>query len=100
MIYSGISASEITKIFITHFHGDHCLGLPSILQRLALDRVKHPVQIYFPASGQNFFDNIRGVSGYYDTAFIEPHPIDLEGVIYSDDKLTIRTERLAQVNFV
>ena len=94
MIHTGISASEITKIFITHFHGDHCLGLPSILQRIALDRVKHPVQIYFPASGQKFFDNIRGVSSYYDTAFIEPHPISQEGVICTDDKLTIRTEQL------
>jgi len=94
MIFSGISATEITKILITHFHGDHCLGLSSVLQRLSLDKVQHPVQIYYPASGQNFFENIRGVSSYYDVAFIEPHPIKQEGIIFSDENFTVKTLRL------
>jgi ribonuclease Z len=94
MIFSGISATEITKIFITHFHGDHCLGLASILQRLSLDRVQHTVQIYFPASGCGFFENIKGVASYYDVAFIEARPIDEDGVIYADDNLVITTKRL------
>jgi len=94
MIFSDISATEITKIFITHFHGDHCLGLSSILQRLSLDKVQHPVQIYYPASGQNFFENIRGVSSYYDVAFIDPHPIEQEGVIFFDQDLIITAQHL------
>lgn len=92
MIFCGISATEITKIFITHFHGDHCLGLSSILQRLSLDKVQHPIQIYYPASGQNFFENIRGVSSYYDVAFIEPHPIEQEGVVFSDENFIVKHE--------
>ena len=31
MLYAGVSVREITHIFITHFHGDHCLGLPGVL---------------------------------------------------------------------
>ena len=95
MIFSGVTATDITKIFITHFHGDHCLGLASILQRLSLDRVQHTVQIYFPASGIEFFENIKGVASYHDVAFIEAHPIESDGVIYEDANLLITAKRLS-----
>lgn len=94
MIHSGISASDITKIFITHFHGDHCLGLPSIIQRISLDRVQHEVEIYFPASGIEFFENIRGISSFYDVAKIKPCPVEKDGIIYKNKDLTITAARL------
>jgi ribonuclease Z len=48
---AGVSPSSITRICLTHLHGDHCLGLPGVLQRLALDDLERPVHLYFPASG-------------------------------------------------
>ncbi|MBT2512670.1 ribonuclease Z [Arthrobacter sp. ISL-30] len=53
MIHAGVSASEVTRICITHVHGDHCYGLPGVLSRLALDRVAHPVRLHYPASGED-----------------------------------------------
>jgi ribonuclease Z len=41
MIFAGVTASQITRICITHFHRDHCLGLPGVLQRMSLDRVPY-----------------------------------------------------------
>ncbi|HWM97084.1 MAG TPA: MBL fold metallo-hydrolase, partial [Streptosporangiaceae bacterium] len=34
MQFAGVAASQISRICITHFHGDHCLGLPGVLQRM------------------------------------------------------------------
>jgi ribonuclease Z len=75
MTIGGLPASAITAICITHFHGDHCLGLAGIIQRLSLDRCEHPVSIYYPASGQEYFERLRYASIYYDAATIVPRPI-------------------------
>lgn len=75
MVYSGLAASAITSICVTHFHGDHCLGLAGMIQRLSLDRCEHPVSVYYPGSGQQFFERLRYASIYYDAACLEPRPI-------------------------
>ena len=56
MIFAGVTASQITRICLTHFHGDHCLGLPGVLQRMSLDRVPHVVDACFPAQNREVFD--------------------------------------------
>lgn len=94
MLYAGVSAKDITKILITHFHGDHCLGLPGVLQRISLDKVPHPVEVYFPASGLEYFNNLQHASIYYNTATIKICPITQAGVIYQDEKLRISTQLL------
>lgn len=75
MTLAGISATRITHIAITHFHGDHCLGLAGVIQRLSLDRAPHAVKVFFPSSGQVYFDRLRNASIFHDAATIVPHPI-------------------------
>ncbi|MEV7647583.1 ribonuclease Z [Arthrobacter sp. NPDC089319] len=53
MILAGVSASRITRICLTHLHGDHCYGLPGVLSRMVLDGVEHPVDLHYPASGED-----------------------------------------------
>jgi len=45
---SSISYMQITKIFITHFHGDHFLGLPGLIQTMQLNDREAPLNIYGP----------------------------------------------------
>lgn len=85
----GLAASEVTHIFITHFHGDHCLGLPGIIQRLSLDGARHEVKVYFPASGQKYFDNLLNASIFHNRAVITPMPIERPGVIETSADWTI-----------
>ena len=53
MTYAGVGASSITRICLTHLHGDHCLGLPGVLSRMVLDGVTHPIYLHYPASGED-----------------------------------------------
>jgi ribonuclease Z len=75
MLHAGVSATGITRIAVTHFHGDHCLGLAGVIQRINLDKVPHPVDAYYPASGQLFFERLRHATAYYETAELRPRPI-------------------------
>jgi len=39
---------RISKIFISHWHGDHSLGLPGLLSSLAMNKRTAPLQIFGP----------------------------------------------------
>ncbi|WP_298585353.1 ribonuclease Z [uncultured Kocuria sp.] len=53
MTHAGVPSHRITRICLTHVHGDHCYGLPGVLSRMALDGVPHPVHLHYPASGED-----------------------------------------------
>lgn len=75
MVYAGLAASSLHHILVTHFHGDHCLGLAGMIQRLSLDRCEHAVSVHYPASGQIFFERLRHASIYYEAVNLTPKPI-------------------------
>ncbi|HHO52602.1 MAG TPA: ribonuclease Z [Deltaproteobacteria bacterium] len=95
MIRSGVSASMITRICVTHFHGDHCLGLAGMIQRISLDGVPHEVPIHYPASGQVYFDRLRRASIFKDMSTLEPSPVDTPGPQHTDDTVELIAIRLS-----
>src|SRR5207248_2155937 len=70
-----LAATDITWLCVTHFHGDHCLGVPGIVQRIARDRVPHPVRAAYPASGAAYWDRLRHATIFHDTADIREQPV-------------------------
>src|SRR5688500_19630862 len=56
MLFAHASAASLTRICITHLHGDHCLGLPGVLQRRSLDLMPSPIDLHYPASGQRHIE--------------------------------------------
>jgi ribonuclease Z len=81
LLLAGVPSSAITRICLTHFHGDHCLGLPGIVQRLSLDRVAHPVTAHYPASGQQFFQRLRYASVFTEVVDLREEPVKRNGPV-------------------
>jgi len=75
---AGIGANSIHHICITHFHGDHCLGLAGIVQRLSLDRCQHPVHVFYPQSGQVFIERLCSASIYLQQTELILHAVKPE----------------------
>lgn len=88
-IFAGVAPTVVTRILISHFHGDHCLGLGSILMRLNLDNVEHLIHCYYPASGKKYFDRLRYGSIYHERIKVVEHPVYQAGLVEDDGKFRI-----------
>lgn len=88
-IFADIPPPVVTRIFVSHFHGDHCLGLGSMFMRLNLDKITHPIHCYYPASGKKFFDRLRYSCIYRENIQIIEHPVKEEGLVADDGKFRI-----------
>jgi ribonuclease Z len=93
-IFVDVAPPTVTRIFISHFHGDHCLGFGSMLMRLNLDKVDHEIHCYYPASGEKYFQRLRYGTMYHETIKVVPHPISEPGIIHKDDHFTIEADLL------
>ena len=93
-IFADISPTTVTRIFVSHFHGDHCLGLGSMLMRLNLDKVTHPIHCYYPASGKEYFDRLRFGTIYHDHINVVEHPVSEPGIVHEDYCFKIEAEFL------
>jgi ribonuclease Z len=75
MLRAGVSAHDLTRICVTHFHGDHSLGLAGVVQRINLDRVPHTVTAHYPASGEHFFEGLCYATAYRETVRLRRQPV-------------------------
>jgi ribonuclease Z len=94
MIRAGLATSQVHRICVSHFHGDHCLGLSGIIQRISLDRVAHEVPIHYPASGEVYFQRLRHASIFQDEAKIVPRPLREHGQVAAGPGPTVDARRL------
>lgn len=96
MVRAGVSAHDIDRICVTHFHGDHSLGLAGVIQRINLDRVPHPVTAHYPASGQRFFERLSYATAYRETVVLAQQPVSGEGGVLADTPAyTLEAARLS-----
>ncbi|GEN58094.1 ribonuclease Z [Halolactibacillus alkaliphilus] len=58
-----IKPRKISKIFITHLHGDHIYGLPGLLSSRAFLNGTTPVDIYAPKGLQTYIETAFRISG-------------------------------------
>ncbi|MGW0895637.1 ribonuclease Z [Streptomyces goshikiensis] len=95
MLRAGVAAHDINRICVTHFHGDHSLGLAGVIQRINLDQVPHPVTAHYPASGQKFFDRLRYATAYRETVRLREEPVAGDGTLARGSSYSLEARRLS-----
>lgn len=58
---ANISPTKITKVLITHWHGDHVLGLPGLIQSLGAGEYSKTLEIYGPKHTKRFIKELEKV---------------------------------------
>jgi ribonuclease Z len=87
---SSQSFMRVRRIFITHFHGDHFLGLPGLIQSMSLNHRSEPLDIYGPPDAREMIDRVLKL-GYFTLRFpVTVHPVG-PGSTIELDGYTIRT---------
>jgi ribonuclease Z len=89
MMAAKLSFHRKMKILITHLHGDHVLGLPGLLQTMALMDRKEPVQVYAPKGLKHFLICTKEALNFGLTYPVDIFEILAEGLIIDEAEYQI-----------
>ena len=90
MKIAGIPLSKVTKICISHWHGDHILGLPGLLLTIASMELSKSVEIYGPRGSKHAFQALFGgieFEAKFNINITEVH----EGKFFEDDDFILES---------
>jgi len=90
MIKAKVGFHKKMKVFISHMHGDHVLGLPGLLQTMALLDREKKLEIYGPNGIKKFLENIRETLQFVLTFPIEIHEIYEAGVACEEKEYIVQ----------
>src|SRR2546422_6046994 len=65
---SKLSFMQTTRIFLTHFHGDHFLGLPGLVQSMSMNGREKELLVYGPTGTEDLVRTLVNL-GHFAPAF-------------------------------
>lgn len=81
---AGLGMNREMKVFVTHMHSDHCIGLLGLLQTMALQGRERPVEIYGqPRLKEFLLENMR-IINFGLTFDVSIHTIEKEGIVVEE----------------
>jgi len=98
-----LNPCKLTKILISHWHGDHVLGLPGLLQTLNLNGYNGELIIYGPkGSKTRFREMISPYLGFYwNISRMKGNRFNIvvkevgSGVVFEDEEFSIESEEMS-----
>ena len=97
MIRVKVGFHKKMKIFITHMHGDHVLGLPGLLQTMALFDRKESLEIYGPVGIRSFINAMEETVQYTRTFSMSIKEITDDGTVCEEKEYLVKTVKANHV---
>jgi ribonuclease Z len=63
LLRSSVGLTELSEVFVTHYHADHYLGLPGMLKTFALRGRELPLTVYGPPGLVDLFQSLARIFG-------------------------------------
>ncbi len=89
-----IHPCKITRLFITHWHSDHVLGIPGILQTLQLSNYNKTLYIYGPKGTKKFMKKIMSIFVKVGKIKIQVREINQPETVLETKKFKITAETM------
>ncbi len=89
MIQAKVGFHKRMKIFVSHLHGDHVLGLPGLLQTMALMDRKRLVEVYGPEGTVGFLKCVQEALQFALTFDVEVHEVRDAGVVCDENEYAV-----------
>ncbi len=89
MLLAKASLHKKMGVFITHMHGDHVLGLPGLLQTMALMDRQKPVDVYGPMGLSHFLSCLQETLQFQLTFQVVVHEITEPGVVCDEEEYSV-----------
>ncbi|MCY7391924.1 MAG: ribonuclease Z, partial [Leptolyngbyaceae cyanobacterium CAN_BIN12] len=93
VLRSDLKVSQLTRIFVTHMHGDHIFGLMGLLASCGLAGNVEHVDIYGPPDLEEYLKACRRYSQTHFSYPVKVHTVS-PGVVYEDAEYTVSCELL------
>ncbi|MBD3354610.1 ribonuclease Z [Candidatus Woesearchaeota archaeon] len=90
---AGIKPSKISKILISHWHGDHVLGLPGLIQTLGMSEYDKTLKIYGPKNTKKYFEHMIKSTVFEERTKVEYH--EVKGIFYSNERYLLQAEKIS-----
>ncbi len=87
-----LNPNRITKILITHWHGDHVLGLPGLLQTLAFSDYNKTLDIYGPRGTKEFMKILLKTFAFQRKYKINVQ--EVENKFFENDEFYLEAEKM------
>jgi len=85
---SGLGWNKKMKLFVTHLHGDHCVGILGLLQTMSMQNRTETLEIFGPKGVEEFIGaNIKILN--FGLSFPVLISIIKEGKIFEDEKFSM-----------
>ena len=86
------SPSKLTRLLITHWHGDHILGIPGLIQHLASNNYNKTLEIYGPKNSKLFIKKV--ISSFLLKGKIEYNVHEVSGKFFENQDFILEATSL------
>ena len=91
MRIAGLSPYKVENIFLSHWHGDHSLGLGGIIQSMSATKKSENLNVYGPKETEQRIENILNTYIFRKTFSVDSHNISArnEKIILKNNQFSV-----------
>lgn len=86
---AGLSPTKITRLLITHWHGDHVIGIPGLIQTLGSSEYNRTLEIYGPVGSKGYFNKMADAFVLEEKISVNVNEV-AEGIFFENKEFILK----------